>query len=287
MLNLLHKGYTMKLSPIKRSIFLGGSLVLFIGFFVYIFFDAFFGSNFRSTQDPLLSSQQVNLAGLKQLHASGGASVRFPDLKKRLNHIKGTKIIVDAMAQFHGYVNGISTTFFAYHKPPTLRQLIRRWILTGTTDVRPDLVISEEIEAKNNGFGYEKVNIGSTFTVPDEDIDKIVDFYNNLPEDTWLHFHCIHGKGRTSMLLVMYDIMKNAPSVSVKDIVKRQHLLGSENLFDTEVWKYGTYTKERLENRKKFVEEFYAFVCQRKAGGTQLWSEWHHQQKVLKRLSKR
>jgi hypothetical protein len=30
------------------------------------------------------------------------------------------------------------------------------------------------------------------------------------------------------MMLVMLDILRNAPMVSLQDIVKRQHLLGSE-----------------------------------------------------------
>jgi len=274
----------MRSFSIKKSILIGGSLVLFIGFALYLFFDAFYGSNFRSMQDPLSSTEQVNLRGLRELRASGSTSVRFPDLSRRLDHVKGPKIIVDAMAQFHGYINGIPTTFFAYHKPPTVRHVIRRWLLTGTSDVRPDIVTPEKVEAQNNGFGYKKVNIGSTFVAPDEDVDEIVDFYDNLPEDAWLHFHCIHGKGRTSVLLVMYDIMKNAPSVSLDDIVKRQHLLGSENLFDTEVWTRGTYSKERLEQRKKFIEEFYAYICQRNAGGVQRWSDWHLQQKKAKTL---
>jgi hypothetical protein len=79
-------------------------------------------------------------------------------------------------------------------------------------------------------------------------------------------------------MLVMLDTMKNAPHVSVKDIVTRQHLLGSEDLFNTEVWENGTYTKEQLENRKEFVEKFYQFICQRKAGGQQTWSDWHQAQ---------
>ena len=80
------------------------------------------------------------------------------------------------------------------------------------------------------------------------------------------------------MLLAMLDVMRNAPTVSLNDIVKRQHLLGSVDLLNTTVWKKGaTYTKRQLENRKKFIEKFYVFICQRKAGGIQLWSEWNRQ----------
>ena len=139
-----------------------------------------------------------------------------------------------------------------------------------------ELVSSEEEEVKKHGFQYKKVNIGGAFISSDKDIDEIIAFYDSKPPKSWYHFHCLNGKGRTSLLLVMLDIIKNAPRVSLEDIVKRQRFLGSEDLFDVEVWKGGSYSKNRLEQRKKFVEKFYQFVSQRKnAGGIQLWSEWH------------
>ena len=72
----------------------------------------------------------------------------------------------------------------------------------------------------------------------------------------------------------MFDIMKNAPQVALEDIIKRQHLLGSEDLFDTFPWARGSYSLEMLTKRKKFIEDFYAFICQRKAGGQKTWAAW-------------
>jgi len=79
-------------------------------------------------------------------------------------------------------------------------------------------------------------------------------------------------------MLAMYDIMRNAPLVALKDIIKRQHLLGSVDLFDTIAWRKsrGTYSSDGLKRRKKFIEDFYTFVSQRKAGGIQRWSDWRH-----------
>jgi len=267
---------------LKRGL-IGGGSVLFVIFLLYLFLDAFYGSNFRAMQDTILTTQQVDLTGLRDLQASGGTSVRFTDLQRRLQHTKGPKIIVDGMAEFHGYIYGLPTTFFGYQreKSPELKHLIRRWIITGTTKILPELVTPEAEEAKKYGFEYKKVNIGSKFIETDENIDQILNFFDNLPPEAWLHFHCAHGKGRTSILLVMLDTLKNAPKVALKDIVQRQYFLGSEDLFNTEIWKNGTYDNKKLKARKKFVEEFYAFVCQRKAGGIQRWSDWHRQQKSV------
>ncbi|MBS0271781.1 MAG: hypothetical protein JSR85_03960 [Proteobacteria bacterium] len=261
----------------KKVFFIGGSLCCVIGFLLFIFLDAFYGSNFRSMQDPIFSTQSVDVRGLRELQASGGTSVRFIDLQSRLRHITGPKIIVDGMAEFHGYINGIPSTFFGYQRgrAPSFKHLIRRWIFTGTTEICPELVTPEALEAQKYGFEYKKVNIGSKFIETDQNIDEIVAFYDSIPKDAWLHFHCAHGKGRTSILLVMLDTLRNAPQVSLEDIVTRQYLLGSEDLLNTEVWKNGTYNKRKLEARKKFVEEFYLFAVQRKAGGIQKWSDWH------------
>lgn len=260
----------------KKVIFGGiGTFVLALSL---LFFDAFYGRNFRSMEDKISPTQTVDLRGLRDIRASGGSPTCLTSLKWKLRHVDGPIIIVDAMSEYHGFIKSIPTAFLGYHKPAKFKHLARRFLLTGSTDMHPELVISEGEETKKYNINYETINIGSTFISNDEDIDKIVTFYDNVPENTWLHFHCSHGKGRTSLALVMLDIMKNAPQVSLKDIIKRQHLLGSEDLFNTKVWENGTYTKEQLENRKEFVEKFYAFICQRKAGGLQKWSDWHQTQ---------
>lgn len=264
-----------KLLTLRNSLILG-SLSLFVGFFLFLFLEAFLSGNFRTTQDTIWSTQSVNLTGLRELKASGGNSVRFPDLKRRLWHVKENIMIVDGISEFHGYVKGLPTTFFAYQNPaPHWKYDIRRLLITGTTDIRPDLIVSEASEVKKQGFLYVHVKVGSKFMASDTIIDEIVKVFESLPENVWVHFHCHYGKGRTSMMLVMYDIMKNAPHVSLQDIVRRQYLLGSEDLLNTDIWRKGSYTKEQLEERKEFITKFYTFICQRKAGGIQRWSDWH------------
>jgi hypothetical protein len=235
------------------------------------------GGKFRTMQDEIPHATQIDLTGLRDIQASGGDMPRFLALHWWLRGVKLHTIIVNAEPKSIGYINALPASLFKYgNKKLGWRRYIRRLLITGTLSDRSDRVSSEAEEAKKYGFDYEPVIIGSRFTASDQDIDKIIIFLDNLPKNTWLHFHCKHGAGRTSMLLVMLDMMKNAPKVALHDIVQRQHLLGSVDLFDTNFWG-GVYTKDMLENRKKFIEQFYEFICQRKAGGTQLWSEWQKQ----------
>jgi len=258
-----------------RNILIFAGTGLFIVLFLFLFADAVFNRNFRTTQDRISSTEQVDLRGLREINASGGAAVHFFDLKRRLSHIKANKLIVDGMTEFHGYLYGIPTTFFAYQTDLySWKYTLRRLLFTGTTNVCAKDVAPEGPEAIKNGFSYVNLNAGSRFLPSDKKIDEMVKVFEELPKNTWVHFHCHHGKGRTSMMLVMLDIMKNAPTVSLTDIVKRQHLLGSEDLLNTVVWRKGSYTKEELEQRRDFITEFYDFICQRKTGGAQFWSEW-------------
>ncbi|WP_455796728.1 fused DSP-PTPase phosphatase/NAD kinase-like protein [Clostridium butyricum] len=72
-----------------------------------------------------------------------------------------------------------------------------------------------------------------------ESIDSFITIIKNLKEDSWLHFHCKEGIGRTTTFMIFYDMMKNYNNVSANDITNRQieladfdsndvHLLTSE-----------------------------------------------------------
>lgn len=241
----------------------------------WIFFDGYYDKTFRTMQDNLSDTQGVDLRGLRELRASGGTSIRISNLAQKLKHVTGPKVIVDGIQEYHGYVNGFPTMFLGYHVDSAgYRHLPRRIIITGTFEKRPDLVVSEDVEAKKYGFDYKRFEVSSRSYPSNKDVDEIVHFFEALPKDAWIHFHCHHGTGRTSVMLAMFDILKNAPLVSLEDIIKRQHLLGSSNLFDTTKWTFGTYKQEQLVNRKNFIENFYAFIVQRKKGGIPKWSEW-------------
>lgn len=263
----------------EKKILIGtmGLFIVIVSSLYFLLTDDYADAKFRTMQDPFPSSDQVDLTGLRELQASGGAVIDFPKFKKKLSNINHNIIVVDGISEYHGYINNIPVTYLGYNRSdPDLRYPLRRLLFTGTTQAKRELVIPEKDVAQQFGFGYINIEIDSKIITPDKAVDEFVAFIDALPENKWLHFHCRHGKGRTSMMLIMYDIMKNAPAVALADIVKRQHLLGSENLFDTTVWKMGTYTCETLERRKAFIKQFYDFVTQRKAGGIQRWSEWRH-----------
>jgi len=274
-----HPSKLMKILKSKYT-WLGTSVCVLIGLTAFVYIDAYSGNKFRTMQDKIANAEGVDMRGLEKLHISGGNVPRYPALQWNLRNVNMNKIVVNAETRNIKYVKGLPMTLLGYSsETPLFRHYLRRLLITGSLGVRPELIHTEAKEANNYGFEYKNVVIGSKFTASDDKLEEIVNFFDKLPEDTWLHFHCAHGSGRTSMMIVMLDIMKNAPQVSVKDIVQRQYLLGGVDLFDTVVWKHGHYTQAMLDNRKKFIEDFYAFICQRKEGGIQSWTEWNQLQK--------
>lgn len=238
--------------------------------------------NFRTMQDSIVSSEPVNLEGLRDLPMAGGPLMPLADLKKHLEYIKDPIMIVDGIHGKYGYVQGIPENYLDYRKEsPSWKTYFWRLWYTGSLHAHPHLIVSGAKAAELYGFGYRNFHIGSKYLSKDEDIDRFVSFFDTLPKNVFLYFHCLHGKGRTSMMLVMADIMKNAPKISLKDIIKRQYLLGSENLFDTTPWTRSTYATQALKVRRDFIERFYEFISQRKAGGIQQWSEWNRMKKEL------
>jgi hypothetical protein len=231
---------------------------------------------FRTMQDPLASTESVDVTGLRELPFAGGPLMPLPALKKHLAFVKDPIIIVDGIHGKFGYIQGVPEQYLKYHKESlSWRTYLWRLWYTGTLFSQPQLIIPAEKAAALYGFGYRSFRIGSKYLSEDKDIDAFVSFMDSLPKHVFLYFHCIHGKGRTSMMLVMADIMKNAPQVALEDIIKRQHLLGSVDLFDTAPWTRSTYATKTLEDRKTFIERFYDFISQRKAGALQTWSAWN------------
>jgi hypothetical protein len=110
----------------------------------------------------------------------------------------------------------------------------------------------------------------------DSEVDHFVAFEATLERNTWLHFHCRAGDGRTTTFLAMHDIIHNAPGDSLRTILKRQGPSGiggvdltqastSQAIFDC------PFAAERVT----FMKSFYAYVCQAKPGGFELtWSDW-------------
>lgn len=118
-------------------------------------------------------------------------------------------------------------------------------------------------------MSYIRIPVTDKEKPSDDMVDYFVQFVQSLPQNTWVHFHCEEGLGRTTTFMAMYDIMKNAKKVNLEDIMNRQVLIGGQDLLDNKI-NTSTNAKERAE----FIKKFYEYSLQNNNNFKITWSQW-------------
>lgn len=243
--------------------------------------------------------------------ASGSAQFSAETLPQMLQAIPDEKVvIVDLREEPHGFAGGTAVSWYGEHnwlnrgkglkeiavdEKIRLEALQKRGIsvvhrrykektirFEPTVRVTTQAMTEEEL-AKRHGVGYYRLPVTDHLRPSDKAVDAFVAFVKGLPQDTWLHFHCFAGKGRTTTFLTMYDMMKSAKNEDIAKIIKRQRSLGGTNLMeipDMEHWR-----GPGIEERSRFIQDFYRY-CRENASFSISWSEWvNHQKRIAETRS--
>lgn len=246
--------------------------------------------NFRHF-DPTMKEpkQNINTKGLKELNISGSGQFERSNIdviRKTANKFKVT--VVDLREESHGFVNGMPISWKTdknnANKGLTREQVIKKEQeqLNSIEKNRPftinpkggkstiaKSVESEEQLTKDNKMDYVRITVTDGQTPTNDMVDYFVNFAKTKVQDknSYLHFHCKEGIGRTTTFMVMYDIMKNAPEVSFNDIIDRQVELS--NLSDKNMEKFPN------PKRMELLTKFYEYVKANKSSNYQTsWSEY-------------
>jgi hypothetical protein len=134
-------------------------------------------------------------------------------------------------------------------------------------------VMTEKELVESEAFKYVRIPVQDHIWPPAEDIDAFISFVNRIgPGQAWLHFHCHAGKGRTSIMMIIYDMMRN-PGVPMKDIAVRQTMVGGSYPLYTE--KSGSYKVPLYEEKARMLPLIYEYVQEnRKTNYKVPWSLW-------------
>jgi len=125
----------------------------------------------------------------------------------------------------------------------------------------PKNTLTEKQAAESEGFNYVRFYAQDMTAPSPEVVDEFLTFLADIDSETWLHFHCHAGHGRTTTFLVMYEILRH-PESALEDIVQRQHKLGGSNLLAS-------------ETHEKFIKLFYKYaheLQEKKTAAT--WQNW-------------
>lgn len=244
---------------------------------------------FRKTTDTIKEDDDLpNLTGFSSLNESGSAQFTTKNIGLMKKAIGNMPIfIVDLREESHGFINHFAVSWLGEDgknkgnkgltKEEVLKDEAKRLnsiklkepITIKNKEIIPTKVQNEKELVEKNKMFYVRIPVTDNERPSDEMVDYFIKLVRKLPKDSWVHFHCKAGIGRTTTFMVMYDIMKNGKQVSLEDIMERQVLIGGKNLLKPS-YKPGSYSSERSE----FIKDFYEYVKENKDGFNTNWSQW-------------
>jgi hypothetical protein len=199
--------------------------------------------------------------------------------------------LIDLRQETHLYINGLPISIFFKRdeinwgkSPKCIHEEEQAWIAhlskiktltinslskpidgykTGInpTKIQINEIYSEADTASKVGLNYLRIEVPDYHPPTPQQVEIFLNFFHHLPQNAWLHFHCAGGKGRTTTFMTMTDIIHNGKKLSLKEIIKRQTLLGGTNLLGTsqslsaQPWK-----KDYHQAREEFIKLFYKYV---------------------------
>jgi hypothetical protein len=228
-------------------------------------------NHFRKSTDKISSTkaQNLNLSGLDKLNISGGGQFSETGLSLIKNSIdnKFPITVIDLREESHGFINGLPISW-ANAKNSANQGLTPEAIFADENSklnaipfnepiilynskdtIIPSKVQSELDLTKANSLSYIRIPVTDGHLPSNDMVNYFIDIVKNQPENSWFHFHCKEGIGRTTTFMIMYDIMKNCKEVSLNDIITRQILLSQINEKDANDF----YSGRRFE----FLSNFY------------------------------
>lgn len=242
---------------------------------------------------------------VSHLRASGSGQFSEGGLERLLNTIPSRNIVfVDLRQESHGFLNGMSVSWFAPKNWSNigldvsaiaqdeknrlaallpLEEVIVHHVRSkgkgGVIEkayplsVVPYEVLTEAELLEKKGLRYLRLPVLDHRPPSHETIDAWLHFARQLPEETWLHFHCASGKGRTTLFLVLWDMMHHAKTLSFEGLVKRNHATGGIDLTHIPPLGKRDWDREYLIQRFEFLKEFYIY-CHEQEDFTLAWTKW-------------
>ena len=208
--------------------------------------------------DPNAWKEELaNVRFLQEEGMSGSAQFsedQFHRLAAKLRDQSGDVVIIDCRLESHGFINGIAVSWCGVNNGANLGKtaeeveageaelsgLIGTTVMASTaendkpvdgTEFVVETWNTERALAESEGFRYLRLACPDHCWPPAEVIDAFIGFARDLPKDSWLHFHCQAGSGRTGAFMTIYEMMQK-PDVPAEEILQHQADTGSGNLVD-------------------------------------------------------
>lgn len=259
--------------------------------------------DYRTTAKASKNKELASGVGLEKLRSSASGQFSAKQLDAVVTRTGGSPLIVlDLRQESHGFVNGTAVSWFAprnagnegksdgqitQDQADLLAGLAQQQTVTvQRITEKSDAVIgeseaallpardvqSEEQLVTAKGATYLRVPNTDYVAFTDENVDRLVAFWQTRPPESWLHLHCNAGAGRTTTALAMFDMLENATAVKFREIVDRQKELGGAALLSVNSeaqWRHDAQVR-----RAAFIHRFYRYATEHPRGEGETWSSW-------------
>lgn len=229
---------------------------------------------FRKSSDIIntQNNKELNISGLNTLNISGSQQFSQFNLPLIIDSIgKSLPItVIDLRQESHGFINGAPVSWANIRNDANMgltmdEVLLDEYIKLSSIQLNvpmtfynhknitivPTKVEDEDYLVNSKCLSYIRIPVTDGKVPSDDMVDYFVYLVKVQPKNTWLHFHCKQGIGRTTTFMIMYDMMKNSKRVSSEDIINRQLLLA--NFDENNIKSFNN--NERIS----FLQNFYEY----------------------------
>ncbi len=238
----------------------------------------------------------ANVRFLDEARMSGSAQFsqeQFLSLAAQLRERSDSVFIIDCRQETHGFINGIAVSWCGENnaanlgrtaeeieeEEAALSSLVGQTVTAYTSEndlpktgveMRAESWLTERALAQREGFGYLRLSCPDHGWPPADVLDAFIAFALTVEEDSWLHFHCQAGSGRTGAFMTVYEMMRR-PDCGVEEILRHQAETGSGNLLDRSAPEKSFSQKERCV----LVRAIFAYIRENSDTLYRVtWSEW-------------
>lgn len=265
----------------------------------------------------LADGHKISEKGLREMKMSGSSELTYKTMARLKTELQklhnGPIVIMDLREETHGFVNGVPMSWYGLRdwgnygksyeevikdenarihglkgKKIVASTLSKEKLPENPQTIIVDEAITEKELCERMGLGYFRITATDHIFPTPENVDKFINFYKKMPKNTWLHYHCQAGAGRTTAYMVMQDMMEN-PDVPMFDILLRQNMIGGNfTAYTSKGNKKGEWKADYYNHKAKYIKLFYKY-CQKEAKNNfkTPWSKWLEKNDVLKSKKKK
>lgn len=264
-----------------------------------------FRTSFDAFKDKKIKGELPTREGLFALKISGSSQFSEKQLDRVISEIRtvheGPIYILDLRQESHGFLNGIAVSAYCDRDWVNVGKSVaqvekeeKAWLMsslktpveiavldenkkpTNPQTIKVERALAEKELITSRKINYFRIQATDHAPFTDKQVDQFVKFVKKeMPQNAWLHFHCEAGEGRTTQIMVMYDILRNGKNVSFDDIVKRQYLIGGNNAVKVTASKEKDAYKVPLYKEKaQMLRDFYEYITTSPEDLPLTFSQW-------------